>query len=115
MMCRVTSPPSTDLPDLHPARPCVYLDQWVWIRLAKAAKGEPREASDLQVLAAVQDAAADGVAFPLSATHHIETTKIPDPRQRHDIARVMAQVSHCRTLRARKVLTAAPACLTPGT
>jgi hypothetical protein len=56
---------SPELPDLHPPRPCVYLDQWVWIRLAKAAKGEPREASDLQVLAAVQDAAENGVAFPL--------------------------------------------------
>ena len=81
----------------------MYLDQWVWIRLAKAAKGEPREASDLQVLAAVQDAAAEGVAFPLSATHHIETSKVTSPRQRL-IALTMASVSHCRTLRARKVV-----------
>ena len=82
----------------------MYLDQWVWIRLAKAAKGEPREASDLQVLAAVRDAAAEGVAFPLSATHHIETSKVTSPRQRLDLALTMASVSHCRTLRARKVL-----------
>ena len=104
MMSRVTSSPSPDLPDLHPARPCVYLDQWVWIRLARAANGEPRESSDLRVLAAVQDAAADGVAFPLSTTHHIETSKITSPRQRRDLARTMASISHCRTLRARKVL-----------
>jgi hypothetical protein len=56
------------------------------------------------VLAAIQDAAENGVAFPLSTTHHIETSKITDPRQRHDVARTMASISHCRTLRARKVL-----------
>ena len=100
----MTSSPGSQVVDLHPARPCVYLDQWVWIRLAKAAKGQPREASDMQVLAAVQDAAAAGVAFPLSATHHIETSKRANPQQRLDIARTMASVSHCRTLRARKIL-----------
>ena len=103
-MCCVTSSSSPQLPDLHPQRPCVYLDQWVWIRLARAANGEPREASDPYVLAAVQDAAAEGVAFPLSTTHYIETSKITNPRQRLDIARTMASVSHCRTLCARRVL-----------
>jgi hypothetical protein len=95
---------SPSLPDLHPPRPCVYLDQWVWIRLTRAANGEPRVDSDLQVLTAVQDAVEKGVAFPLSTTHYIETSKINNPRQRLDIARVMASISHCRTLRARKVL-----------
>lgn len=56
------------------------------------------------MLAAVRDAAAAGVAFPLSTTHHIETSKITSPRQRLDVARTMASISHCRTLRARKVL-----------
>jgi hypothetical protein len=56
------------------------------------------------VLAAVQAAVEDGVAFPLSTTHHIETSKIINPRQRLDIARTMASISHCRTLRARRVL-----------
>ena len=82
----------------------MYLDQWVWIRLARAANGEPRETTDAQVLAAVQGAAADGIAFPLSATHYIETSKTTDPRQRLDLARTMASISHCRTLRARRVL-----------
>jgi hypothetical protein len=103
-MIAVSEPSSPSPPDLHPARPCVYLDQWVWIRLARAAKGAPQEASDLRVLAAVQDAAEGGVAFPLSTTHYIETSKIKDPRQRFDLARAMASISHCRTLRARKVL-----------
>lgn len=100
----MSSSPGHSLPGLHPSRPCIYLDQWVWIRLARAANGEPREASDLLVLAAVQDAAAQGVAFPLSTTHRIETSKITSPRQRLDVARTMASISHCRTLRARKVL-----------
>jgi hypothetical protein len=103
-MCNMTDSPTYELPDLHPPRPSVYLDQWVWIRLGKAAKGEPREASDLKVLAAVQDAAENGVAFPLSTTHHIETSKVTSPQQRLDVARVMASISHCRTLHARKVL-----------
>ena len=62
-MCSVTSSLSPSFPDLHPPRPCVYLDQWVWIRLERAVNGEPREDSDPQVLAAVQEAAEIGVAF----------------------------------------------------
>jgi SRSO17 transposase len=104
MMIGVSESSGIRMPDLHPVRPCVYLDQWVWIRLAKAANGQPREATDLRVLAAVQDAAAEGVAFPLSTTHHIETSKVTSARQRLDVARTMASISHCRTLRARKVL-----------
>jgi hypothetical protein len=90
--------------DLHPPRPCIYLDQWVWIRLARAAAGKPAEASDLQTLGAVQDAAEQGVAFPLSAVHYMETSKIPTARQRYDVGRTIASISHCRTLRARRVL-----------
>lgn len=56
MMIGVSDSSGLRLQDLHPARPCVYLDQWVWIRLARAANGEPLEASDLRVLAAVQEA-----------------------------------------------------------
>jgi hypothetical protein len=103
-MISVIRSPSPSFPDLHPPRPCVYLDQWVWIRLARAANGEPREDPDPKVLAAVQEAAENGVAFPLSATHYIETSKITNPRNRHDVARTMASISHCRTLRAPNVL-----------
>ena len=103
-MYAVSSSPDPSFPDLHPSRPSVYLDQWVWIRLARAANGEPHEEADLRVLAAVQASVEDGVVFPLSTTHHIETRKITNPRQRLKIARTMASISHCRTLRARKVL-----------
>ncbi|MFB6619003.1 hypothetical protein ACFCV9_33075 [Streptomyces sp. NPDC056367] len=91
-------------PDFHVSTPSVYLDQWVWIRLARAANGSPREESDLDVLAAVRRASAAGIVFPLSLTHYFETSKITDPRQRFDLARVMASVSRYRTLRSRQVL-----------
>lgn len=103
-MYSVTNTPSLTSPDMHPPRPCVYLDQWVWIRLARAANGEPREESDPQVLAAVRNAAENSIAFPLSTTHYLETSKITNPRQRLDVAQTMALISHCRTLRARRVL-----------
>jgi hypothetical protein len=89
--------------DYHASRPSVYLDQWVWFRLAKADQGEPREASDLAVLAAVRHASDAGVAFPLSSTHYMETSKITNPQQRAALARTMASISHCRTLRSARV------------
>jgi hypothetical protein len=90
--------------DRHANRPCVYLDQWVWIRLAAAAVGRSRESGDRAALEAVRSASEAGVAFPLSSTHYVETTRIKSRRQRSDLASVMAEVSHCRTLRARRVL-----------
>ncbi|MGW0767775.1 hypothetical protein [Streptomyces sp. NPDC002676] len=95
---------AADSPNLHMAPPSVYLDPWVWIRLACAANGAQRDAYDTAVLAAVRDASAAGVVFPLSATHYTEIGKITDPRQRADVARIMASVSHCRTMRSRRVL-----------
>ena len=89
--------------DLHPQRPTVYLDQWVWIRLASAAQGRPREPGDVVALEAVRRAAQAGVAFPLSATHYIETSRIKDPRQRRDLAAVMADL-RMRTLRGGNAL-----------
>lgn len=84
---------------LHSHRPAVYLDQWVWIKLARANRGRPEAPWHLDVLEAVREAAADGVAFPLSATHYLETARIRDPRQRQDLVDVMAPVSAMRTLR----------------
>src|SRR5829696_3433404 len=90
--------------DLHTSRPSVYLDQWVWVRLAAAIKGRPRESGDPWTLQAVQEAAAAGVAFPLSPTHYIETSQVRHPRQRQDLALAMAQISYFRTLRGGRVL-----------
>jgi hypothetical protein len=98
------APEIADGPDLHTVTPSVYLDQWVWLRLAKADLGEPREPIDAAVLAAVREASAAGVAFPLSSTHYMETSKITNPGQRASLARTMASVSRCRTLRSARVL-----------
>lgn len=77
----------------------MYLDQWVWIRLAKVAARRPDNPSDVAVLDAVARAADAGVAFPLSATHYFETLAITDPRQRNDLAAVMAPISRFVNLR----------------
>lgn len=90
--------------DLHTSRPSVYLDQWVWVRLACVVEGKPREPGDTKALEAVQGAAAAGVAFPLSSTHYIETAQVKRPKQRRDLARVMASISYFRTVRGGRVL-----------
>jgi hypothetical protein len=85
-------------------RPSAYLDQWVWIRLARAANGKPDAPSDSDLLQALIEAADAGVAFPLSWTHYIETASIKSERQRRDLADVMASISHFRTIRSRRDL-----------
>ncbi|UWX97355.1 hypothetical protein N2K95_01255 [Arthrobacter zhaoxinii] len=85
-------------------RPTVYLDQWVWIRLAKADAGSPKDMDDLRVLAAVRRAVTEGICFPLSATHYEETVRIRDYRQRQSLMKVMAPVSLMQTFRAHNVL-----------
>ena len=96
------------LGDLHTSRPSVYLDQWVWVRLASVLEGKPRGPGDAGVLDALREAAAAGVAFPLSRTHYIETSSIKKPKQRQDLARVMASISFFRTLRGGQVLIPMP-------
>jgi len=90
---------------LHTYRPSVYFDLWVWIDLAKAANGRPTSQANAEMLAAFIRAGDAGVAFPLSAAHYVEITeKIKNPRQRQQVAEVMATVSHCRTLASRRTL-----------
>ncbi|WP_141653715.1 hypothetical protein [Arthrobacter koreensis] len=86
------------------AQPTVYLDQWVWIRLAKAQAGSPKIPDDSRVLAAVRRAADRGINFPLSATHYEETGRILDHRQRQSLVNVMAPISLMQTFRAHGVL-----------
>lgn len=92
--------PEADQP-LKTTKPSVYLDQWVWIRLAQANLGKPVAAYDVALLRSVEAAAREGVAFPLSATHYEETIRIHDPAQRREIARVMATIAMGRTLRTQ--------------
>jgi len=90
------------MPELRPPklpRPTVYLDQWVWIRLAKANGGDPLRPDDHHVLDAVREAAAKGVCFPLSKTHYEETGRIGSVAQRRDLVQVMAPISQMQTFR----------------
>lgn len=89
---------------LHTNRPSFYLDQFVWIDLAIAEAGTPKRPGDTKALDALREAAAAGVAFPLSPTHYFETLKIKDPSQRRNIANVMASISYFRTLRGGREL-----------
>ncbi len=88
----------------HCQRPAVYLDHWVWISMARAARGRPQQPIHAQLLDTCRRAAADGVAFPLSSTHYFELQRTKDPRQRFDVAEVMAPISFCRTIRRRRDL-----------
>lgn len=86
------------------SRPTVYLDQWMWVALAKAenGKGNSRENKAFE---AVKNAAESGVAFPLSSTTYSETLSgVTDPNQRMTLARTVASLSYMRTLRAPQVL-----------
>jgi hypothetical protein len=89
---------------ISPDRPSIYLDQWVWIHLAQAANGRPREPGDTPLLEAVRRASTSGVCFPLSSTHYIETSRARSHKRRSEVTAVMASVSHCRTLAPRHVL-----------
>lgn len=88
----------------HCERPAAYLDQWLWVSMARAAKGRPELPIHTQVLDACRQAAGVGVAFPLPSTHYQELQRTKDPRQRFDVADVMAPISFCRTLRDRQDL-----------
>lgn len=90
--------------DLHSSRPSVFLDRWVWVRLAKALNGDPKEPDDIKVLESVRQAALAGVAFPITSTFYIEGLGTKSDRQRTDLARTIATLAYCRTIRAWSVL-----------
>lgn len=98
-ICHAAVMPSSPLRGLQGSRPTVYLDQWVWIKLAQADNGTGSAEME-SALQELRKAAASGVAFPLSGTHYSETLAITDPQQRLKIARTVASVSFMRTLRS---------------
>lgn len=88
-----------------PVRPSVYLDLNHWIGLAKASAGHPDGRRYEPVLAVCRTRAAEGTAtFPLSGQHYMEMAGIRDPRQRHDVAGVMADLSGFTTLLCRSLV-----------
>lgn len=82
-----------------------YLDQNYWINFAKAAAGHPGGARYLEAWEACQAARNDGAAiFPISDTHYVELSKIPNPRQRADVASVMEALSGFTTILAKPTI-----------
>lgn len=90
--------------DLHSSRPSVFLDRWVWVRLAKALSGDPKDPDDIKVLESVRQAALAGVAFPITSTFYIEGLGTKSDRHRADLARTIATLAYCRTIRAWRIL-----------
>jgi len=82
----------------------VYLDLNHYINMAKVISRKPMDGyADL--LASARRAATDGRAvFALSATHLMEVTAIKDPRQRANIADVMAELSNFTYMLGRHLI-----------
>jgi hypothetical protein len=88
----VVRPPRLLLPQRPPA--VVYLDLNHYINMAKVIAGKITVEGYPELLASARRAAAEGRAvFVLSATHLMEVTAIKDPKQRSNIADVMAELS----------------------
>ncbi len=91
-------------PTWHLPHPTVYLDQWAWVRLGRAHHGHADARGHLECLRAVQEAARDGVLFPLSATHIEETLRLKSPGQRRRLVEFMAPISSMCTFRSQSDL-----------
>jgi hypothetical protein len=77
----------------------VYLDQNKWIDLAKAATGNPDGARFVDVLKIARHGAQAGLAtFLLSSVHYMETLRTRSGRQRHDVGRLMGELSRLVTM-----------------
>lgn len=96
-------PRTLQLPPEQPAT--VYLDMNHWIYLSKAAKGLPAGMQYREALNACRTARVNGRAvFVLAAAHYQEMTKIESPRQRHNLADLMEELSGLTTLLCRQIL-----------
>ena len=72
----------------------IYLDQNKWIDLTRAYHNLPKGAPYRVILEQIQTAIKNGTAIcPLSASHVIETRKVPEVDHRKRVAQVMVEVS----------------------
>lgn len=87
------------------ARPTLfgYLDQWVYVELAKAFADNA--SSDLRARDALLAARLDGhAAFPLSWVHYLETWKTKQDHRRRDLAAEMFRLSGFRAIAPAQAL-----------
>lgn len=72
----------------------VYLDQWAWVELAKAAKGTSRDENFLALLEFARFGTKRGMlSFPLSTIHYMELYQTSNARQRHELGTLMHELS----------------------
>jgi hypothetical protein len=77
----------------------IYLDQWVWVELAKASWGRPAMKGAAESLAKLRRLDGLGlVVCPLSQVHYMESNVSHQSDRRVRLAKVMAELSHLRTL-----------------
>jgi len=92
-----------DLPpvsDCQPGAPLVYLDQWVWVNLAKAASADEGGVyADL--LDRLRRLRSSGrIVLPLAAGNYLELLHRRSSKSRREVAKIMAGLSGYATLRA---------------
>lgn len=76
----------------------IYLDQWVWIQLARTRLGRPGTISTEIRDELVAKRLGGQATFPLSEVHYLETWKQGDLRRRSELAVEMGLLSGFRTL-----------------
>ena len=77
----------------------VYLDQHVWINLARAYFGKEKNEDIIKVCEIVRKASeSDDIIFPLSINHLIETRKMRTPKKRERLIEFMSNVSKGYTI-----------------
>jgi hypothetical protein len=77
----------------------VYLDQWVWIELARTQHGRTAKPEAVEALEVLQQGVASGeLIVPLSAVHYLETWHRSGWQSRHRLAAVMRDLSQWRAL-----------------
>ena len=77
----------------------IYLDQNIWIALAKIHHGKDNSPDSVRLLDLIQKKlASDDIILPLSRTHYIETSTIANTGRRERLGRVMFDYSKGVTL-----------------
>jgi hypothetical protein len=77
----------------------IYLDQNIWIDLAKIYHGKDERPEAIELLKLVRSkVSSNDVRFPLSSVHYIETASISNPGRRKRLGQVMFDLSRGRTI-----------------
>lgn len=83
----------------------IYLDHNHWISLAQANTGHPSGTEYVQLLEDLKLLKHKGaVEFPLSSVHYMELSETVNYKRRTDVARVMGDLSHYKTIAPHHVL-----------